>query len=134
MSSDSLSQNVTVSTVTTFIEQQSDIDNNRFVFTYRVTITNRSDEKVQLLSRHWIIKDANFKTEEIYGEGVIGEQPVILPGRSFEYTSGAILETEVGTMEGKYFLISNSSQDSDHASEFEISIPKFTLSVPRTVH
>ena len=133
MQSDSLSQSVTVTTVTKFIEQQSDVNNNRFVFTYHITITNDSPNKVQLLSRHWIIKDSNLKTEEVYGEGVIGEQPVILPGNSFKYTSGAILKTEVGTMEGKYFLVCDDSKESD-SIEFEISIPKFTLSVPRTVH
>jgi len=84
----------------------SSTQNNRFVFAYKITISNQSDETVQLLSRHWIIQDANLKVEEIYGEGVIGEQPIINPGESYSYTSGAILETEIGTMEGRYFLIS----------------------------
>ena len=131
---DELSENVLVSSTTTYIEQQSDIKNNRFVFAYKITISNQSDQIVQLLSRHWIIQDANLKIEEIYGEGVIGEQPVIKPG---EYTSGAILETEIGTMEGRYFLISkpkNSIEDNSLNTEFEISIPKFTLTIPRTLH
>ena len=134
---DELSENVLVSSTTTYIEQQSDIKNNRFVFAYKITISNQSDQTVQLLSRHWIIQDANLKIEEIYGEGVIGEQPVIKPGESYSYTSGAILETEIGTMEGRYFLISkpkNSIEDKSLNTEFEISIPKFTLTIPRTLH
>ena len=134
---DELSENVLVSSTTSYIEQQSDIKNNRFVFAYKITISNQSDQIVQLLSRHWIIQDANLKIEEIYGEGVIGEQPVIKPGESYSYTSGAILETEIGTMEGRYFLISkpkNSIEDKSLNTEFEISIPKFTLTIPRTLH
>jgi len=134
---DELSENVLVSSTTTYIEQQSDIKNNRFVFAYKITISNQSDQTVQLLSRHWIIQDANLKIEEIYGEGVIGEQPVIKPGESYSYTSGAILETEIGTMEGRYFLTSkpkNSIEDNSLNTEFEISIPKFTLTIPRTLH
>ena len=134
---DELSENVLVSSTTSYIEQQSDIKNNRFVFAYKITISNQSDQTVQLLSRHWIIQDANLKIEEIYGEGVIGEQPVIKPGESYSYTSGAILETEIGTMEGRYFLISkpkNSIEDNSLNTEFEISIPKFTLTIPRTLH
>ena len=132
----SISENVTVSTVTSFIEQQSDIKTNRFVFSYKITITNNSDRVVQLLSRHWIIQDANLKVEEIYGEGVIGEQPILNPGQNYSYTSGAIIETEIGTMEGRYFLItkSNNSSNLSDATEFEISIPKFTLAIPRTLH
>jgi len=132
----SLSENITVSTITNFVENQSDIENNQFVFSYKVTITNLSGQTVQLLSRHWIIKDANSKKEEIYGEGVIGEQPIISPGESYSYTSGAIIETEIGTMEGRYFLITKSDHSSNvsDATEFEISIPKFILAIPRTLH
>lgn len=132
-----LSDHVVVSSTSAYIEKQSDIKNKRFVFTYKITIANQSDETVQLLSRHWVIQDANLKTEEIYGEGVIGEQPVIQPGESYSYISGAILETEIGTMEGRYFLISKpniSTQEKLNDTEFEISIPKFTLTVPRVLH
>jgi len=137
MKVNTLSEHVIVSSTTAYIEQQSDIKNNRFVFAYKMTISNQSEETVQLLSRHWIIQDANLKIEEIYGEGVIGEQPVIKPGDSYSYTSGAILETEIGTMEGRYFLISkpnNSIEEKFKDAEFEISIPKFTLTIPRTLH
>ena len=132
-----LSEYVTVSSSTTYVEQQSDINNNRYVFAYKITISNHSEQSVQLLSRHWVINDANHKTEEIYGEGVIGEQPLIKPGESYSYTSGAILETEIGTMQGRYFLITKPLDQNDselNLEEFEVMIPKFTLTVPRTLH
>ncbi len=117
-----------ISTVTDFVEQQSDILNDRYVFAYTITIENISDDPFQLISRHWVIKDANLKTEEIYGDGVVGEQPFIMPGESYTYSSGAVLKTEMGTMEGRYFMLSKSQ------NEFEVTIPKFVLSVPRTLH
>jgi len=137
MTTNSLTDSVTVSSTTAYIEQQSDSSKNHFVFAYKITITNKSTEVVQLLSRHWIIQDANQKIEEIFGEGVIGEQPIIQPGDSYTYTSGAILETEIGTMEGKYFLISKSpfaESDDNSPNKFEIAIPKFTLTIPRVLH
>ena len=127
-----VSQLIQISAVTGFVEQQSDPVNNRFVFTYTITIENKSDTSCQLLSRHWVIQDANRKVEEVYGEGVIGQQPTIQPGQQYQYSSGAVLETEMGTMEGRYFMICNSSgQD---GVEFEVLIPKFILSVPRVIH
>ncbi|NND81021.1 MAG: Co2+/Mg2+ efflux protein ApaG [Gammaproteobacteria bacterium] len=123
-----MSRKVNVTAITDFVEQQSDAENHRFVFSYTITIENDSDSEFQLLSRHWVIQDANRKVEEVYGEGVIGEQPVIKPGESYTYTSGAVLETEMGTMEGRYFMINKSK------NEFEVPIPKFVLSVPRTLH
>lgn len=79
-----------------------------------------------------MIQDANHKVEEVYGEGVIGEQPLIAPQESYQYTSGAVLETELGTMEGRYFMLHQPDELDNH--EFEILIPRFTLSIPRTVH
>ncbi len=117
-----------ISTKTGFIEQQSDLENGRFVFSYTITIENISEKPFQLLSRHWIIQDANRKVEEVYGEGVIGEQPLIVPGESYTYTSGTVLETEMGTMEGRYFMVGDANK------QFEITIPKFVLSIPRTLH
>lgn len=117
-----------ISTVSGFVEQQSDVANNRYVFAYTITIENISDSPFQLISRHWIIQDADLKMEEVFGEGVVGEQPLIQPGESYTYSSGAVLKTEMGTMEGRYFMLSNSND------EFEITIPKFVLSVPRTIH
>ena len=83
---------IEVSSITAYIEQQSKPDKNQFVFSYQITISNNSEYPVQLLSRHWIIQDANSKVEEIFGDGVIGQQPVIQPGEKFSYNSGAILE------------------------------------------
>lgn len=118
--------NITVTTQ--FIPEQSDSDNDRYVFAYKITIENISDEVFQLVSRHWMISDANGDMEEVYGEGVVGEQPLIEPGESFTYTSGAVLKTEVGTMQGRYFL---SQGEQKNISE---PIPVFTLSIPRVIH
>ena len=112
--------------------QQSDTKENRFVFSYTITIRNNSDFDVQLLSRHWIIQDANRKIEEVYGEGVVGQQPLISPGAEFSYSSGAVLETEIGTMEGRYFFVDKSTVQKPE--EFAVTIPKFVLSVPRVLH
>ncbi len=128
--------NITVNAVSQYVPQQSNTNIGRFVFAYTVTIQNNSDKPYQLLSRHWVIQDGNMKTEEIYGEGVIGEKPVITPGSEYSYTSGAVLETDMGTMEGRYFF-SNTQTDSTlekNQHEIEILIPKFLLSIPRTVH
>jgi len=127
-----LSNLITVTSETGFVPQQSEPNDNRYVFFYTITIRNNSEIACQLLSRHWIIQDSNRKVEEIFGEGVIGEQPLILPGQKYQYTSGAVLETEIGTMEGRYFMAGKSEQNS--ANEFEINIPRFTLSIPRTLH
>ncbi|MFT6406848.1 MAG: ApaG protein [Arenicella sp.] len=132
MMSDSQDQLVTVTSETGFIPQQSKPGDDRYVFFYTITIHNDSDIACQLLSRHWVIQDSNKKVEEIYGEGVIGEQPLIQPGDKYQYTSGAVLETEIGTMEGKYFMVRKTDQAC--SQEFEIDIPRFTLSVPRTLH
>ena len=130
-----ISNQVSISSITAYIEQQSDVAKNHYVFSYQITITNNSDQTVQLLSRHWLIEDANLKKEEIYGEGVIGEQPIIAPGQSYSYKSGAILETEMGTMNGRYFFITKADESTpSNADEFEVAIPEFILSIPRTLH
>ena len=128
---DKQNQDVMVSVESNYIEGQSDPNNQQYVFSYTVTINNNSDEACQLISRHWLIQDANQKIEEVYGEGVVGKQPVIGPGEGFQYTSGAVIETDFGTMEGRYFMI---RRQSDITVEFEIPIPKFILTVPRTIH
>lgn len=117
-----------IKVISEYIKEQSNAAQNRFVFSYTITIKNTSDLSFQLISRHWLINDANNKTEEVYGDGVVGEQPVILPGQTYRYSSGCVLETEMGTMEGRYFMLS------EMAGEFEVTIPKFLLSVPRTIH
>ncbi|MCL7421493.1 MAG: Co2+/Mg2+ efflux protein ApaG [Methylobacter sp.] len=111
-----------------FIEAQSSPDENRYVFAYTITITNIGEIPAKLLTRHWLITDANGKIQEVRGEGVIGEQPYIKPGETFRYTSGAMIETPVGTMQGNYTM------HSDEGYDFDAAIPRFTLSIPRTLH
>lgn len=111
-----------------FIESQSSPEENRYVFSYTITITNKGTVSATLLSRHWLITDANGKVQEVQGEGVIGEQPHLKPGETFRYTSGAMIETPVGVMQGNYTL------RSDEGDQFKALIPKFTLSIPRTLH
>jgi len=117
------SNTVHVTVETGFVAQQSKPENNHFVFFYTITIHNNSNEACQLLSRHWLIQDSNKKTEEVYGEGVIGEQPLIAAGESYQYTSGAVLETEIGTMEGRYFMVRKPGveENENNAAEFEVS-------------
>ncbi len=123
--------NIVISADTQFVPQQSDASLNRFVFAYTITIANNAEQPYQLMSRHWVIQDSNMKLEEVYGEGVVGEQPVIEPGTSYSYTSGAVLETDMGTMEGRYFF---KAPQEDNAEEVGVAIPKFLLTIPRTVH
>jgi len=111
-----------------YLADQSDEADNRHVFAYTITLTNEGEHAVQLLSRHWIITDANNHVQEVKGKGVVGEQPVIRQGQSFEYTSGTVLATQVGTMSGSYRM-----QVVD-GGEFSVPIPQFVLSVPRVLH
>ncbi len=110
------------------VAEQSDEADERYVFAYTITVTNQGDKAVQLLSRHWVITDANNHVQEVKGKGVVGEQPVIEPGQSFEYTSGTVLATQVGTMAGSYHM-----QVLD-GEAFEVPIPQFVLSIPRVLH
>jgi ApaG protein len=111
-----------------YLAEQSDPARGQYVFAYTIAITNTGNVTAQLVSRHWIITDAEHKVQEVKGLGVIGQQPVIKPGETFEYTSGASLATAVGTMRGTYQMVA------DDGREFEAPIPPFTLSVPRTLH
>ncbi|HYA38983.1 MAG TPA: Co2+/Mg2+ efflux protein ApaG [Candidatus Methylomirabilis sp.] len=113
---------------TVYLPGQSAPDQNRYVFAYTITITNAGAIPARLVTRHWIITDANDQTREVRGDGVVGEQPYLLPGTSFQYTSGTILETPVGTMRGSYQMLA------DDGTEFDAEIPLFTLSIPRTLH
>jgi len=108
--------------------ESSDEADNRYVFSYTITLSNNGNSTVQLLSRHWIITDANNQVQEVRGQGVVGEQPVIKPGQSFEYTSGTVLSTPVGTMTGSYQMVA------EDGTRFEAPIPQFVLSVPRVLH
>lgn len=111
-----------------YIEAQSSPDDDRYVFAYTITITNIGSIPATLQTRHWLITDANGKIQEVTGEGVIGEKPYLKPGESFRYTSGAMIETPVGVMQGKYTMIS------DEGDNFKALIPMFTLSIPRVLH
>lgn len=119
---------ITVNSVTHFIPDQSDEAEDRYVFTYTITITNTGRMTAQLISRHWIITDANQSVQEVRGLGVIGEQPTLKPGESFEYTSGTALSTPVGTMRGSYQMVAEDGE------KFEAEIPEFLLSMPRVLH
>ena len=120
--------NIQVSVETEFLADQSDPDSQRWVFAYHITIRNEGTVSARLLTRHWVITDGEDRVQEVHGEGVIGEQPHIAPGQTFSYTSGAILETEVGSMRGSYQMI---GEDGTH---FDAEIPMFTLAVPHALH
>ena len=126
MASDSY--NIKVEVETQYIEEQSLPEQDHYVFAYTITIHNSGEIPAQLLSRHWVITDANNKVQEVKGEGVVGEQPHLRPGESYRYTSGTMLETPVGTMRGSYQMIA------DDGVEFDAAIPQFTLAMPRTLH
>ncbi|MBM3114413.1 Co2+/Mg2+ efflux protein ApaG [Jeongeupia naejangsanensis] len=111
-----------------FVAEQSDEEEGRFVFSYHIRITNHGDAVAQLVSRHWVIRDMADRIQEVRGLGVVGEQPVLEPGQSFEYMSGATLETPVGTMRGSYLMRTLDG------TEFHVDIPEFVLSIPRTLH
>ena len=119
---------VTVAARTVFIPDQSDAESGRYVFAYTITITNTGTVPAQLLSRHWIITDSNNQVQEVRGAGVIGEQPLLRPNESFQYTSGTAIATPVGTMRGSYQMVA------EDGTRFEAPIPQFTLSVPRVLH
>lgn len=121
-------KDIKINVETRYLEDQSDISENRYVFAYTITIENKGDICAQLISRHWIITDANQKIQEVKGEGVVGEQPYLHPGARFSYTSGAVLETPLGTMRGSYQMIT------EDGSKFEAEIKEFILSTPRTIH
>lgn len=110
-----------------YLSQQSQPDNDEYVFAYTIKIQNNGIEKCQLITRHWVITESDFSVQEVHGEGVVGKQPIIEPGKSFEYTSAAILKSEVGTMKGFYDMVT------DDGRVFKAAIPQFTLSVPRVL-
>lgn len=120
--------NIKVAAQAFYLEEQSDPEHDRYVFAYTVLIQNQGGIAAKLLNRHWIITDANGKIEEVRGEGVVGEQPYLRPGEGFQYTSGTILETSVGSMRGNYQMLA------DDGVTFEADIPPFVLSIPRTLH
>lgn len=119
---------IRVTAHTTYLPEQSDAAQGRYVFAYTITITNKGTVAAQLVSRHWVITDADDKVQEVRGLGVIGEQPYLRPGESFEYTSGAAIATPVGTMRGSYQMVA------EDGTQFDAPIPPFTLAMPRVLH
>jgi len=119
---------IAVTAQTQYLPEQSDEGGQRYVFAYTITIRNAGRVAAQLISRHWIITDAQGLVQEVRGLGVVGAQPLIEPGESFEYTSGASIGTPVGTMRGSYQMLATDG------TRFEAAIPEFTLSIPRVLH
>lgn len=119
---------IQINVETAYIEGQSTPEQNRYVFAYTITIRNSGSVAAKLLTRHWLITDANGKVQEVRGEGVVGEQPHLRPGESFQYTSGTMIETPVGSMRGSYQMLA------DDGTRFDAEIRPFSLSVPRTLH
>jgi ApaG protein len=123
-----LSDGIKVEVESLYVDSESNPDQKRFVFAYTVTIRNVGDKPAKLMTRHWVIRDANGKVQEVQGDGVVGEQPHLKPGEGFQYTSGTMLETSMGTMGGSYMMIT------DDGDEFKAPIDDFLLSTPRTLH
>lgn len=122
------SSRVCVQVQSFYVESQSAPAEDRFVFAYTITIRNLGRENVQLLSRYWLITNGNGRETEVQGDGVIGEQPHIAPGDEYQYTSGAVLETPMGTMQGHYVMIDAQGE------QFHVDIPVFRLAVPSHIH
>jgi ApaG protein len=125
---DKIKYEISIEVTTDYIDDQSEPDVDRYVFAYTITIANSGNIPAKLLSRHWIITDANGKIQEVTGDGVVGEQPKLNPGEKFSYSSGAVLETPVGAMQGSYRM------EAENGTSFDAPIPPFTLAVPGVLH
>jgi ApaG protein len=123
-----MSYSIEVEAEPAYIAAQSDPDENRYVFSYTITIRNTGDMAARLKTRHWVITNANGEVQEVRGDGVVGEQPHIKPGEGYQYTSGSIMETPVGSMRGSYQMVA------DDGTEFGADIPTFTLAVPGSLN
>ncbi len=119
---------IDIAVETDYVGAQSEPDADRYVFAYTITISNNGNVAARLLSRHWVITDANGKIQEVSGDGVVGEQPHLAPGEEFRYSSGAVLETPVGAMQGLYRM------EADNGVSFDAPIAPFTLAVPGLLH
>jgi ApaG protein len=119
---------IRVEVETSYLDEQSSPSEQRYVFSYTITIRNEGERSAKLLTRHWIITDANGKVKEVRGDGVVGEQPHLEPGQGFRYSSGTILETPVGIMEGSYQMVDGEGH------RFDAPIPTFRLAIPGILH
>jgi ApaG protein len=119
---------ITVQAKVSFIADQSDPESNRYAFAYTITVSNTGTAAARLISRHWIITDSDSQVQEVRGDGVVGEQPLLKPNEAFQYTSGAIIATPVGTMRGTYHMLA------EDGTQFDAPIPEFTLAMPRMLH
>jgi len=119
---------IQIDAVSRYLESQSAPEAGRYVFSYTITIVNTGSLPARLLSRHWVITDSDGKVQEVRGDGVVGEQPHLVPGQSFRYTSAAMIETPLGTMRGEYQMISDDGQ------QFDAEIAPFVLAIPRVLH
>jgi ApaG protein len=119
---------IRVEVATQYLSEQSDTTEGRFAFAYTITIANTGTVAAQLISRHWIITDANSEVQEVRGLGVVGHQPLLQPGQAFEYTSGCVLATPVGSMQGSYQFTA------EDGTQFDAPIAEFVLSMPRVLH
>jgi ApaG protein len=119
---------INIEVETNYLDDQSEPREQRYVFAYTITIRNEGDVAAKLLTRHWIITDANGRVQEVRGDGVVGEQPYLKPGQGFRYSSGAVIETPVGTMQGSYQMVA------DDGAKFDAPIPAFRLAMPGMLH
>ncbi|ANQ84039.1 Co2+/Mg2+ efflux protein ApaG [Azoarcus olearius] len=119
---------IEVEAVAEYVEAQSNPEDDHYVFAYNITIRNTGTVAARLVSRHWVITDGTGHVQEVHGQGVVGEQPLLAPGESFRYTSGSVLETAVGTMHGSYQM------EASDGHRFDAPIPAFMLAMPRVLH
>jgi len=126
--SEAVTRGIRVKVISQYVPERSDPEQSQYFFVYRILIANEGDQPAQLISRHWIITDAEGRVEEVKGPGVVGEQPLLAPGQSFEYTSGCPLPTAFGTMEGTYQMVRRDGE------RFDANIAPFTLAEPMAVH
>ena len=124
----SVRHRISIDVETTYLDDQSEPREQRYVFAYTITIRNEGEVPAKLLTRHWIITDANGRVQEVRGDGVVGEQPYLKPGQGFRYSSGAVLETPVGTMQGSYQMVADDGQ------QFDAPIAPFRLAMPGVLH